>query len=91
MDLIFTSTTTWCDFDLCLFIHSTVHSYRKDLHFDNLPIERSLILKSCQNTQNHEYRTRANKGRANYSKNIFQTLDAAIYQERPLIKKYFSS
>ena len=37
------------------------------------------------------YRTRANKGRANYSKNIFKTLDAAIYQERPLIKKYFSS
>ena len=37
------------------------------------------------------YRTRANKGRANYSKNIFQTLDAAIYQERPLIKKYFLS
>ena len=32
----------------------------------------------------------ANKGRANYSKIIFQTLGAAIDQERPLIKKYFS-
>ena len=37
------------------------------------------------------YRTRANKGRGLYTKNIFWTMIAANNQERLLIKNYFSA
>ena len=37
----------------------------------------------------NEYRTRANKGRGLYSKNIFWLMIAANNQERLLIKKYY--